>query len=744
MCFLCLCWRKIRFIQEKSATLHQQDVNGTKEPQRAATTTGGNKQPFPFESCRLQLVAMSATVGNLKDLAHWMGAELFATDFRPIKLVERIVAGCECFDSCGQVDYGVDIVQDKQAVLGFLCCDAIRLGQQILLFCPTKQLCQDAGKQLKGLVSVGSISERVKTERDQLVIKIKANIDSSTEETSAVDKVLLDLIPYGIAFHHSGVGSANRVLIEKGFKSGIVSILAATSTLAAGVNLPAGRVIIKSLKIGRDMLKTSQYKQMVGRAGRPGQTTYGEAFLVVERSELDVALTVVNGKLPNVVSQLTPHKNGIKLLLKAILEIHALNFCQTLSDVAMFVRLSLMYQECPESNFGNQSSTTITRANVMQCSLDATKFLILAHALTVISTRPIPQEMPEESSVLNQSGSGFDLNQQVEITKFGKAVVHCGLNPDEAIVIYEALLKAHDGLDLSNNVHLLYLVTPIDHPLHPDFSKLLRWYDHFASQSTTTSTCCSSGTSDAKSKTDNFFVGKLVGLEEQYGQLVRWSHQPPGRDEVAKCYAMRCSEYLASINVAASNPANTAKKNIAYWNALCTCKRIWGSIFIDELIKGKPMPVLCKEFSIELADALNLQYSIRIMSGRIERLCAELGWKSMEAMCKHIRTVIYLGKSSKCRELLDIPVVTPKLADLLIEFGIQSVGQLAEASVPALVDYIRLKSEFEVQELEYVENQLNVRGNSQRTAENKKGPTRDQEMKHRLACWMNAVVHCAK
>jgi superfamily II helicase len=55
--------------------------------------------------------------------------------------------------------------------------------------------------------------------------------------------------------------------------------LAATSTLAAGINLPAGRVLIRSLNIGKDFLSVMQYKQMCGRAGSNG---VGESFLLVK------------------------------------------------------------------------------------------------------------------------------------------------------------------------------------------------------------------------------------------------------------------------------------------------------------------------------------------------------------------------------------------------------------------------------------------------------------------------------
>lgn len=68
-----------------------------------------------------------------------------------------------------------------------------------------------------------------------------------------------------------------RDVVETCFKSGVVRVLVATSTLAAGVNLPARRVIFRQPKIGRDFLDVTRYRQMAGRAGRAGIDTKGES-----------------------------------------------------------------------------------------------------------------------------------------------------------------------------------------------------------------------------------------------------------------------------------------------------------------------------------------------------------------------------------------------------------------------------------------------------------------------------------
>lgn len=75
----------------------------------------------------------------------------------------------------------------------------------------------------------------------------------------------------GVAYHHAGLTSQERSAVESGYRCGLLLVLCATSTLAAGINLPARRVILRTLRQGTGAVLKAQYLQMIGRAGRAGE-----------------------------------------------------------------------------------------------------------------------------------------------------------------------------------------------------------------------------------------------------------------------------------------------------------------------------------------------------------------------------------------------------------------------------------------------------------------------------------------
>ena len=135
------------------------------------------------------------------------------------------------------------------------------------------------------------------------------------------DQLNFEAIKRGIASHHAGQLPAWKELVEELFQMGLIKVVFATETLAAGINMPARTTIISSLskrtENGHRLLFSSEFLQMSGRAGRRGKDTQGYVVTVQSRFEGAKEASILATSQPNpLVSQFTPSYGMVLNLLQ--------------------------------------------------------------------------------------------------------------------------------------------------------------------------------------------------------------------------------------------------------------------------------------------------------------------------------------------------------------------------------------------------------------------------------------------
>ncbi|CAG9532868.1 unnamed protein product [Cercopithifilaria johnstoni] len=234
-----------------------------------------------FLNHKIQIIGLSATLPNLDELADWLSAERYETQFRPIHLREMIMCDGQLLDvstlQCIRtVSSELAVSNDIEYAIIQLCTESVIEGESVLVFCSSK-----AETEKLALAISHHFGECFKSGNNQNLISslniqsLKAVKRGFHHEIQFIDDILQKTIPYGIAFHHAGLTVEERESIENAFHEQLLCIICATSTLSSGINLPAHRVIIKAQMCGPIALNGLTYMQMVGRAGRLGQTEKG-------------------------------------------------------------------------------------------------------------------------------------------------------------------------------------------------------------------------------------------------------------------------------------------------------------------------------------------------------------------------------------------------------------------------------------------------------------------------------------
>ena len=265
-----------------------------------------------------QIITLSATVGNSQDLADWLDSKLVVSQWRPVSLEYSTLAELDLEPRAIQKselstsnDLGPPRTLDgpKSHVAWAALSDVHDQNGQLLVFVASRRSAQSEAKKL------GKRMHKYLSKNTPEILPVLQELSEkiSRSSNSSMGDTLAECVKGGVAFHHAGLMHSQRTEIEKAFKDRILTCLCATPTLAAGVNLPARRVLVRDLKRYEDgmsrLLPVMEVRQMLGRAGRPRYDPIGEAWLACKGGDPrqvadEIAERYVHGPVEDITSKL--------------------------------------------------------------------------------------------------------------------------------------------------------------------------------------------------------------------------------------------------------------------------------------------------------------------------------------------------------------------------------------------------------------------------------------------------------
>ncbi len=230
------------------------------------------------------ILGLSATISNIEELAEWMNASTVISNFRAVPLETGIV-------------FKHSLIQDKsKKFIGsedeiYLIRESLESGGQALVFRNSRRNAEKYAQSMAGIFNFNN---------DVSAMNIPPDIFNDVQN---------NMISRGVMYHHAGLSNDQRTEIERLFREGFIKILAATPTLAAGVNLPARTVIIRDITRYADgyskPISGIEIQQMIGRAGRPKYDKKGYGYIyAASPTMLRVAEGYLSGELEPVISKM--------------------------------------------------------------------------------------------------------------------------------------------------------------------------------------------------------------------------------------------------------------------------------------------------------------------------------------------------------------------------------------------------------------------------------------------------------
>ncbi|CAK7225358.1 hypothetical protein SCUCBS95973_005836 [Sporothrix curviconia] len=607
----------------------------------------------------VQIVGMSATLNNIGLLARWLEAFSYQTRYRPVPIEEHIV-----YDGC---IYSAEATVNPQTGNEGGSCSAsqeikdiqlpfvaplrrIQPGTHNLLLDPvTNAVVALANETARaGYGALVFSSSRAAAESDALLISRvlpatleelgpavwEARLDLLGElqalVSSGLDTNLSQTVLAGVGFHHAGMTAEERDLVAHAYDTGVLKVIVATCGLAAGINLPARRVILHNARMGRELVGPAMLRQMRGRAGRKGKDELGETYLCCRSSDIDDVVDLMHAELPYVSSCLVADSDSAddagnqaaqkkdtdkrQRLQRALLEVIAVRLATSRESLDAYVRQTMLFHASLSLEEEGEDGR--------------------------IAAEPTEQDIPVslaanvDASLAALEAQGFierDNFDNFLPTRLGKAVVASALDPADALFIHGELERALKAFVLDGEMHVLYTFTPV-HDVGT--SSQIDW---------------------------RRFWEEMEGLDESGLRVLRFLGLKPS--------------VISSMQHGASLKENTAAEKAT----ARIYRRFYLALQLRDLCNEMPVHRVAQKYGTPRGAVQTLAQTCEGFAAGMIKFCEHMGWGAMGSVLEHFVDRLKAGAKADLLALARIAFVKSRTARVFWENGFKTVAAVANA-----------------------------------------------------------------
>lgn len=451
---------------------------------------------------------------------------------------------------------------------------------------------------------------------------------SKTE--TGLDPHLGFCIRNGIAFHHAGMLLEERKIIEDAARDSIISVIVATTTLSAGINIRSvGRVIIYDIYRSlpnkqRLLIPSAVYTQMAGRAGR-SENFGGDVFILSQygdEKEMNDCLKLSEEVIDNIEPKLLEEGVSDRFFLQCLVS----GLIEPTDGIHRFV------DSCFESYTSRDQETNNQIADQIKQRLKNINLI----------------ENQEQPTTGNDNHLEIE-NEMVKPTPFGCAIAASSMSIEEGLELKESIDRLQENLCLQDDVHLLYLCIPpsaIQIQSTPDYE-------------------------------NNIWMKLRAKHQKVFNLITQFDSNGFERHVV-----------MTMRNGGKRNNVRTSAEMAIHDREL---DRFFYACLLQKLIAEKPVNKIVEKFDVTRGSVQMLQMTAATFAGQSVRFCETTGCTTLSRALNTFRERLNFGVKNELLPLMKLPSCNRYTARILVANRIPSPIELSELSPEEIARFIATK-----------------------------------------------------